>query len=367
MKKRHAFIAFIVLIIVGLLVWRALKTNEAEEENIIPEVTVHVGTINKATLHRAVTAYGLVEPQPAGVNSVPSAAHIASPFAGVLAQVNCHEGQKVKQGSLLFSLDSRLADLQVEKAKQALSFAKFTYERQKELLAAEGTSQKNFEEAQQQYENAKNELANAQTQAKLLQIVAPIDGVITRMNVRPGEAVETTTVLADIADLEKLVVTAAVPSREALQLQVGQTVEIDAGGNGARESGKLIFISSEVDPSSDTVMVRATLPTNTTQKLGQFLAIRIICEEHKDCLAIPETGLVRDEEGKPAIMLVEGETAVRENVTVGIKDAGLVEIAAEGLKEGLPVVTEGAYGLPDRTKIIIIQENKEVTDTTKKD
>ncbi|MCX6583523.1 MAG: efflux RND transporter periplasmic adaptor subunit [Candidatus Aminicenantes bacterium] len=365
MNKRKFFIAIGVVIIAGVLIWRVLKTNEAEEENIIPEVAVHVGTINKATLRRAVIAYGLVEPQPAGVKSAPGAAHIASPFAGVLAQVNCHEGQKVKQGSLLFSLDSRLADLQVEKAKQALSFAKFTYERQKNLLAAEGTSQKNFEEARQLYESAMNELANAQTQAKLLQIAAPIDGVITRMNVRPGEAVETTTVLADIANLEKLVVTAAVPSREALQLQVGQTVEIDGGG--ARETGKLIFVGSDVDPRSDTVVVRASLPADAAQKLGQFLALRIICEEHKDCLAIAETGLVRDEEGKPAIMMVEGEIAVRENVKVGIKDAGLVEIAAEGLKEGLPVVTEGAYGLPDRTKIIIIEEKKEAPETTKKD
>jgi membrane fusion protein (multidrug efflux system) len=365
MNKRNAFIAIIVIIIAIILVWRVLKTGEAEEENIVPEVTVHVGKIGKTTLHRAVIAYGLVEPQPAGVNSAPAAAHIASPFAGVLARVKCHEGQKVKQGSLLFSLDSRLADLQVEKAKQAFSFAKFTYERQKKLLAAEGTSQKNFEEAEQQYNSARNDLANARTQAKLLQIVAPIDGTITRMNVRPGEAVETTTVLADIVNLEKLVVTATVSSREALQLQVGQAVEID--GSEAREAGKLIFIGSEVDPRSDTVVVRASLPANTEQKPGQFLAIRIICEEHKNCLAIAETGLVRDEEGKPAIMLVEGETAVRKNVEVGIKDAGLVEITAEGLKEGLPVVTEGAYGLPDKTKIIIIEEKKEESVPIKKD
>jgi multidrug efflux pump subunit AcrA (membrane-fusion protein) len=86
---------------------------------------------------------------------------------------------------------------------------------------------------------------------------------------------------------------------------VGQAVEIDGGE--AQEAGKLIFIGSEVDPRSDTVVVRVSLPANTEQKPGQFLAIRIICEEHKNCLAIAETGLVRDEEDKSAIMLVEGE------------------------------------------------------------
>lgn len=365
MKKRHAFIASGVVIIAVIFIWRALKTNEAEEENIIPEVAVHVGTIIRTTLHRAIIAYGLVEPQPAGANSAPGAAHIASPFAGVLAQVNCHEGQQVKESSLLFSLDSRLVDLQVEKAKQAMSFAKFTYERQKELLAVEGTSQKSFEEAEQQYNSAKNELVNAQTQAKLLQIVAPIDGVITQVHVRPGEAVETTTVLADIVNLQKLVVTAAVPSREALQLKMGQTVEIADGED--QEEGKLIFIGSEVDPRSDAVVVRASLPTDSKHKLGEFLAIRIICEEHKDCLAIPDAGLVRDAEGRPAIMLVKGETAIQEIVAVGIKDAGLVEITAAGLEEGQQVVSDGAYGLPDKTRIIVIEEKKEAPGTIKKD
>jgi membrane fusion protein (multidrug efflux system) len=56
-------------------------------------------------------------------------------------------------------------------------------------------------------------------------------------------------------------------------------------------------------------------------------------------------------------MLVEGSTAVREIVEVGIKEAGLVEITGKGLEEGMQVVTVGAYGLPDKTKIVI-QENK---------
>jgi membrane fusion protein (multidrug efflux system) len=259
-NRRNALIvmSIVIIAIAILLVRRALRTSEAEQENITHLVAVYAGTISKTTLHRAIIAYGVVEPQPAGAGSAPAAANIASPFAGVLALVSCHEGQKVKQGSLLFTLDNRLASLQVEKAKQALSFARFTYQRQKKLLAVEGTSQKNFEAAAQQYDNARNELANARTQESLLQIRAPIDGTITRVNVRPGEAVETTTALADIINLERLVVTATVPSREALQLQAGQVVEINS--DEAREAGKIIFVGSEIDPRSDSVIVRVSLP-----------------------------------------------------------------------------------------------------------
>ncbi|MGE5340846.1 MAG: efflux RND transporter periplasmic adaptor subunit [Candidatus Omnitrophota bacterium] len=362
MKKRRIIIALgVVLILVILLVWHILKIKETtereerEKENATPEVSVHVGKIRKATLHRFVIAYGVVEPPMKSLNLTGAVSHVASTFSGILARVHCYEGQRVKRGKLLFSLDRRLADLQIEKAKQAVSFAKTAVERQQALLAAGGTSQKNVAEAEQQYTNAQNELANAQAQAQLLEIRAPIDGTITRIYVQPGEAVETAKTLADIVNLEKLEVTARVPSQEVSQLQLGQVVEIGEGE--AKESGKLIFIGSEVDPRSDTVLIRASLPNATPHKPGQFLTIRIISAVHPNCLTIPETGLVRNEQGKPAIMQVKNGMAIQKVVDVGLTEGGRVEIRGDGLTEGMPVVTEGAYGLPDQTKIIIVSDD----------
>ncbi|MCX6556769.1 MAG: efflux RND transporter periplasmic adaptor subunit [Candidatus Aminicenantes bacterium] len=369
-RPKTIIIALIIIVIIAIVVWRGLILKNANEgEKVEPEVTVEVAPIVRTTLHRVVVAYGVVEAQPAGENTAPAGSRIASPFAGMLAQVYCREGQSVRKGDALFSLDSRVADLAVEKARQSLVFAEFTDERQKKLLAVEGTAQKNVEEAELQLKTARNDLANAQIQQKLLQIIAPIDGMVTQIFVRPGESVETATILADVVDLERLIVTASVPVNEAAALRTDQTVELTGGQNTIdREDapaivngGKLIYVGAAVDPKSDTVTIRATLPRSVKLQLGRFLTLRIICAEHAGCLAVPEAALVKDDDGNPAIMLVESDHALQKVVKAGLRDAGLVEVAAEGLKEGQQVITDGAYGLPDKTKVVTAGDKKHGT------
>jgi len=364
MNRRHRMIliVLVIVLIIAVVVWRGLiRESSAAGEEIEAEVTVEVAAIARTTLHGAVVAYGVVEAQPAGENTAAAGSSIASPLAGVLEQVYCREGQLVRKGDALFKLDSRLADLAVEKARQSLAFAEISFARQKKLLAVEGTAQKDFEAAEWQLQAARNELANAQMQQKMLQIITPIDGMVTQIFVRPGESVETAGVLADVVNLERLVVTASVPAAEAAILKTGQAVEWADGRSAVDRkdvrttvaAGKLIYVGAAVDPKSDTVTVRALFPRSVKLQPGRFLALRIICAEHAGCLAVPQAALVNDDQGNPAIMLVEGNHARQQTVKAGLRDAGLVEVEADGLWEGQQVITAGAYGLPDKTKIVI--------------
>src|SRR5207253_3751795 len=135
---------------------------------------------------------GVVEPEPAHDGKSGAGARLAPPAPGIVAEVTCSEGQRVEKGAGLFRLDSRAVDVAVE-------FAAQTYDRQRKLLTTGGTSRKALQEAEQQ-------LATARTQLALLKIQAPFAGVITRVNARPGEAVDLTSVLGELVDLNRLVV-----------------------------------------------------------------------------------------------------------------------------------------------------------------
>jgi membrane fusion protein (multidrug efflux system) len=106
--------------------------------------------------------------------------------------------------------------------------------------------------------------------------------------------------------------------------------------------------------------VRAKLPANCGLRPGQFLKIRIVSEEHKDCLAVPIASLARDAAGASFIALVQEEKAVLKPVKPGLRDGDLVEVEGEGLEADLPIVTEGAYGLimtqQFATKIRVLSE-----------
>jgi multidrug efflux pump subunit AcrA (membrane-fusion protein) len=70
-------------------------------------------------------------------------------------------------------------------------------------------------------------------------------------------------------------------------------------------------------------------------------------------LAAPAESVVTDESGKSVIALVKGDEAMQTPVQIGLRENGWVEIEAPGLKAGDTVVTVGAYGLPEKTKISV--------------
>ncbi len=355
MSKRRTWIGVIVVAAVVLAAVFILKPKtSAESEVVEADMAVHVGQIVRATLHRSVTAYGAVEPEPAAVGRVPADAEVASPVAGVVAHIDCVEGQRVAKGDVLFRLDSRVADVAYEKAKKASAFAEATFDRQKKLLPVEGTSKKAYLEAEQALAQARSELASAETDLALLRIQAPLAGTVVKINSEPGEAVELNTVMAKIIDLGRLVAAVNVPSREAGLVKAGQPVAFEAAGD---ETGKVLYVGSQIDDKNDSVPVRVSLPAGSGFKPGQFLSVRIICEERTGCLAVPESAAVADTVGAETglIVVVESEKALRKPVKLGLREGGLVEVEGEGIKEGLVIVTEDAYAVPDKTKVHVFK------------
>lgn len=341
--KRIIVIVSCLAAVAGLawLVW--FKPAKAEEAEKKPEteVPVQVGKIERVTLHGYVTAYGTVEPEPAGERPAASA-HVVAAVAGVVTQVKCVEGQRVEKGAVLFQLDPRAVDV-------AVDFAEKTLERQRKLAQTESTSQKALQEAEQQ-------LAAAQAQRALLQVQAPLAGTMVRVNVKPGEAADLTSVLAEVIDLDRLVVSANVPSPELAALRVGQAVEVLVDKSASPVTGTMTFIGSQVDPKTGTALVRAGLPAHSGLRPGQFVTARIVSEEHKDCLAVPVESVVKDAEGGTVIALVQGDKATQKPVKAGLREGGLVEVEADGLQPGMTVVTQGAYALPRETKVRVLPQ-----------
>ncbi|MGD1008878.1 MAG: efflux RND transporter periplasmic adaptor subunit [Candidatus Aminicenantales bacterium] len=358
MTKRQVLTGLIILVVAAaaaLLLIKGLGHKAvAEEEGVVTDVAVHVGKIVRATLHRYVTAYGTVEPEPPGDGKPAAGAFVSAPVSGILTEIRCTEGRPVERGAVLFRLDTRLAEVAAAKARKDVESAARTYERQKKLLAADGTSQKAFQEAELQLNTARSELAAAETELSLLVIKAPLAGTVVRINARLGQSVETNAVLAEVIALGRLVVIAQVPSREAGLLKAGQTVDL---GTGSAADGKLTVVGRDIDPKTDTVLVRASIPPGAGFQPGQFLSIRIVSEERRDVLAVPEESIVAGPDGSSVLIMVEGGKAVPKPVKAGLHDGGLAEVEGEGLKEGQVIVTADAYNITKETKVHII-ENK---------
>ncbi len=338
---RRIVIVVVCLAVVAGLVWlvgfKRANSDEAEQKPET-EVPVQVGKITRVTLHGYVTAYGTVEPEPAGERPAASTRVVAS-VAGVVTEVKCVQGQHVEKGAVLFQLDPRAADVAVE-------FAEKTVERERKLLQIEGTSQRALQDAEQQ-------LAAARAQRALLQVQSPLTGTVVRVSVKPGEAADLTTPLAEVIDLDRLVVKTAIPASEAGELKPGQEAQVSSQ---PAVSGTLSFISPAVDTNNGTVLAWARLPAGSGLRPGQFVPLRIVTEVQTNCLAAPEASVVTDIHGHSVISLVSGDEAAQTPVQTGLRENGWVEVKGSGLKEGDSVVTVGAYGLPEKTKIRVVSQ-----------
>lgn len=326
MKKLLPSITFLgVAAFLIWLVWLRPVKEPAEEQKPEAQAPVKVATITKQTLRSYAVFYGNIEPAPT------ASARLAASVPGVVGAVHCVEGQRVEKGALLFQLDSRAADL-------AVSFAEKTFERQKKLAQAETASQKVLQESEQQ-------LATARAQLALLEIHAPFAGTVAKVNVKPGEAADLTTVLAELIDTDHLVVTCNVSSSDLRALKPEQMAEIAVTDTTNTVSSSVTFVSPQVDSRTDTGVARLSLPPNCGLRAGQFVKARVVTAEHKDCFAVPVASVAKDSAGATFIALIEDDKAVLKPVKTGLRDGNWVEVDGDGVEADKTVVTEGAYGL----------------------
>jgi multidrug efflux pump subunit AcrA (membrane-fusion protein) len=259
MKRKQIIIGTIVVLCAGLGVYALVKSRSAdsasEEEATTPTVvSVQVGALRHMTLHRYVTGYGTVEPAPATAEQPAAGAQLAVPTAGVVARVNVVEGQHVEQGDVLMELNS--GTVTADYAEQAV-------ERQKKLYAQQNTSLKN--------------LQDAEAQLASLRVTAPLSGTVTRLNVKPGTAVDVNTVVAEVMDLNRLAVSASIPAAEAGELKTGEEVQVLTE---PPVTTMLSFVSPAVDPNNGAVLVRTLLPADSGLRPGQFVSLRIVTTVH---------------------------------------------------------------------------------------
>jgi RND family efflux transporter MFP subunit len=324
-----------------------------EETKPETEVAVQVGTVVKTDLKARLEAYGTVEPEPPRTGQAGGGAKLAAPIAGIVVAIHVVEGQSVKAGDLVVELDDRIAQAAVEKARHALVFAQQVSDRLDKLVKSGAVSIQLKQEADQRLAASQAELASAQAAIAQVRLSSPLDGTVARVSVQPGQSVDLNTVVAEIIDPKRLVVSAGVPANEAVRLRIDQAAEVFTdGGKAAASTARVSFISPSVDQRTSAVLVRLALPEDSGLRSGQFVRTRIVTEELTDRLAVPRDSVVTADDAK-VIYLVDGDKATQVPVKTGLRDGDMIEVEADGLKEGDTIVTVGAYGLPKETKIKI--------------
>lgn len=204
--------------------------------------------------------------------------------------------------------------------------------------------------AQAQLASAKGQYLAAQAQLGYSEIRSPIDGVVTNRPLYPGEMASAGSPLMTVMNTSTIVARATLTPDQASWLRVGDAATISSGGRDA--TGKVTVVSPALDPSSTTIQVWAEAANPGGQlKAGSTVQLSMVAQAVPDALVIPASAVLTASDGTTSVMVVGADDVAHQTaVKTGIREGDSVQIIS-GLEPGERVVTEGAFGLPDGTKV----------------
>ena len=372
--KKYKTVIWLTVIVVGVA-FLAKGCFLKPHKSLVPPRPVQIALALEKDVPIYVDSFGNLTP--------PYDVSIKSQVSGQIKEVHFNDGQDVKEGDPLFTIDPSEYRAQLEKAEAALSqdiidlkLKKDTLERNKSLVKTNLISQQEFEKCQTDAAGAeakvKLDRANvdlAQINLKYCSITSPINGRTGKRQVDPGNIVTANSgpTLVTVKSIDSLYVDFTIPERSLPEVRASMSegklkVEISVEGEeDATHSGEVVFIDNTVDNTTGTVSLRAVV-NNEKRTLwpGQFVNVRLILGMTGNAVLVPYESVQLGQKGPYLFVATPEDTADLRLAKTGDRQDNLIVIK-EGVKAGERVVVSGQMGLSKGAPVIDISHMNQLS------
>ncbi|MDH5202624.1 MAG: efflux RND transporter periplasmic adaptor subunit [Nitrospirota bacterium] len=335
-------------------------------------VPVAVSTVVQKTVPVQIRAIGNVEAY--------STVSVKSQIGGELLRIHFKEGQDVKKGALLFTIDPRSYEAALKQAEANL--ARDTAQLENARVDARRYAElvKKGYVAQQQYDQVQTNAAaleatvladkaaveNARLQLSYCYIYAPLNGRTGSLLSHQGDMIKANAdnPMVVINQIQPIYVTFSVPEQNLKEIKKYMTagkLKVEAIISGYEDSpaqGIITFVDNTVDISTGTIKLKGTFENNEKRLWpGQFVNVVLTLTAQPDAVVVPSQAVQTGQEGLYVFIVKSDLTVESRPVVTGINLGGEVVIE-KGLKPGEQVVTDGQLRLVPGAKVEIKSETK---------
>jgi membrane fusion protein, multidrug efflux system len=309
---------------------------------------VRVAPVTLERVTRPVAATGTLGPK----EEVP----LSFKVGGVIAQMRVDEGQAVRAGDTLASLDLSEIDAAVVRAKSAADKAERDLARAQRLYGDSVATLEQAQNAETGRDVARAELETATFNRRYAVIVAPASGVILKRSAEPGELVQAGVPVLKLGSHARgVVVRAGLADRDVVRVRLGDraVVRFDAFPDHAFE-GTVTELAGASDPMTGTYDVEVTIPAASRLATGLVGQVEIRPAATHPVALVPIESLLEADGSHATVFGVsaDGQRAERRSVTIAFLTGDRVAVTS-GLEGVTTVVTDGAAYLDDGSTLRI--------------
>ena len=277
--------------------------------------------------------------------------NVTSEVPGRILQMNLKEGQSVRRGQLVATLDMEQVDKQIAELNKSLELAKDVYERQKRLWDQDIGSEMQFLQAKNSKERLEKSLETVQFQQTKAKVYAPISGVVEMVNLKSGEVAAPGVPILRILNTNKVKVVAAVPENYLQAVKKGEEVIIQFPALNMEKKARISRIGTTINPANRTFEVEVNLANGKGLFKPNLLAQMMINDiSIKDAVTIPLVLLQQDVSGKSFVYVIEktdnGDAAKKVFVETGDSYNDDI-VVTKGLIGSEILIGEGSRGIAE--------------------
>ena len=341
--KRILVILLLAVIVAGAWFWlKPRSVGSAGNEK--PVAQVQVAALRVQPIVDSLPAFGVIEAAPSGAHTVTLA------YDAIVVNVPVSPGSRVAAGDAIMEIEATPdAKLAVSSARSLAGLTERGLAAVRQRYELKLATSQDLLAAEQSAEDARLKLRSLESRGQSGdgRLVAPVAGVVTKLDPQPGSVVPAGTPLAVIAEAGRLEAHLAVEAADAGKIRLGQTVALSPSDRPGAEgsSGTVRLVGAAVDPTTGAVDVRVTLSDGSAWLAGEHVRGAVHVAK-KTVLVAPRSAVLPDGD-QQVLYTVKDNRAARHAVQTGIAADDAVEVIAGDLHAGDMAVIVGNYELED--------------------
>jgi membrane fusion protein (multidrug efflux system) len=311
-------------------------------------VPVKAGTVRTGTISDEVSAVGSLLAN--------ESVMIRPERDGRVTTIHFTEGQLVRKGEKLISLDTAEIEAQFTAVTSELTLNRSRMKRAEELHEKKFISAQALDDAREALNQSAARQAEIQARLDKSTVIAPFEGVAGLRQVSPGAYVKAGQDVARLEGIGTLKLDFRLPELYLGRIRPKQETVVKVDAFGAETfRGEIYAIEPAVDEQTRTVLLRARVPNPGVRlKPGMFARVSLVLDTRENALIVPEEALVPQGADRFVFRLAGGK-AVLTKVELGVRRPGEVEVT-RGLTAGDTIVIDGQLRLRDGAAVTVLAD-----------